>query len=250
MELLRRQHHPARDRGHPQQSVARASAGNYTVSPAISSDGASCSTSSTAHPSMPSPLPTERPRARVLTEEELRAVWTTARAGAPPFQSLASLLLLTGARRGEVAALRWQWIGTDYIEWPPEAVKNNRRHRIPYRARGASCARRNPAGFRTRTSSPPPAVAKRPRPRSTAGAKPRPSSTRSAGYRDIRFSISRRINSTGHYQLRTPQVVVEKLLNHVSGGVLSPISQVYNRFEYWDAQVSAVLTYERLLTTL
>ena len=32
---------------------------------------------------------------------------------------------------GRDRGLAWDWIGTDYIEWPPEAVKNGRRHRIP-----------------------------------------------------------------------------------------------------------------------
>ena len=50
--------------------------------------------------------------------------------------------------------------------------------------------------------------------------------------------------------LGIPQIVVEKLLNHVSGGTQSPIALVYNRYSYMPEMRQAVLTYERWLTTL
>ena len=51
------------------------------------------------------PLPSGRPRARVLTEDELRAVWMAARAGTTPFHAIVVLVILTGARRGEMSPI-------------------------------------------------------------------------------------------------------------------------------------------------
>jgi integrase len=49
----------------------------------------------------------ERARARILSDDELRAVW---KAGAEPFGALIKFLLLTGARRAEAAKLTWDEI--------------------------------------------------------------------------------------------------------------------------------------------
>jgi integrase len=46
-------------------------------------------------------------RERVLTDDELRAIWKTAESVADPFARLVQLLLLTGARRNEIAHMRW-----------------------------------------------------------------------------------------------------------------------------------------------
>jgi integrase len=60
----------------------------------------------------------------------------------------------------------------------------------------------------------------------------------------------RRCVSTGMAALNVPQVVVEKLLNHVSGGSLSQIAQVYNVHTYFDEMREAVELWERHLTSL
>ena len=44
---------------------------------------------------------------RPLTDDELRRVWATATAGEGPFAAFVRFLLLTGARRTEVAAMTW-----------------------------------------------------------------------------------------------------------------------------------------------
>ena len=50
--------------------------------------------------------------------------------------------------------------------------------------------------------------------------------------------------------LGIPQIVVEKLLNHVSGGTQSPIAQVYNRHSYLAEMREAIDTYESHLAKL
>jgi integrase len=60
-------------------------------------------------------------RDRVLTDEELRAVWS-APASEPVYSAYIRFLLLTGARRNEVAKLRWSEIADG--EWRLPAQRN------------------------------------------------------------------------------------------------------------------------------
>jgi integrase len=74
----------------------------------------------------------ERPRDRVLSVAELRDVWQAC-AGAGDFGVVVKLLMLTGQRRAEVAALAWPEIEIDKALWTLPAVrsKNGRQHEVP-----------------------------------------------------------------------------------------------------------------------
>jgi integrase len=62
----------------------------------------------------------EHARNRILTDDELRSVWQTADTG--PFGCFVRFLLLTGARRGEAAAMSWKEISG--AEWTLPAARN------------------------------------------------------------------------------------------------------------------------------
>jgi len=63
----------------------------------------------------------ERARSRILTDDELRAIWQ-ATEGQGAFNALARFLLLTAARRGEAGGMTWSEIkGTD---WTLPAARN------------------------------------------------------------------------------------------------------------------------------
>ncbi|GAF90458.1 unnamed protein product, partial [marine sediment metagenome] len=77
-----------------------------------------------------------RSRERVLSEDELRVIWTAFASEAGLFGSLFQLLLLTGQRRNEVAGMRWdelRGLDTDQAIWeiPSERTKNRRTHLVP-----------------------------------------------------------------------------------------------------------------------
>ena len=74
-----------------------------------------------------------RARERVLSDDELRLVWTAAEAIGWPFGSIVKLLALTGARRDEVAQVEWREIDFDRALWtlPAARSKNRREHAIP-----------------------------------------------------------------------------------------------------------------------
>ena len=73
----------------------------------------------------------EKPRDRVLTGTELGLVWRSL--GAGDYGTIVKLLLLTGQRMNEIAALRWSEIDFDrgVISLPSERTKNHRPHEIP-----------------------------------------------------------------------------------------------------------------------
>src|SRR5262245_9117640 len=64
----------------------------------------------------------ERARARVLTDDELRAVWNAAEATSGPFGAFVKSLLLTGARRSEAAEMTWSEISG--ADWTLPAARN------------------------------------------------------------------------------------------------------------------------------
>jgi integrase len=72
-------------------------------------------------------------RDRVLTMEELRAVWRAAGTLEYPFGPLYRLLLLTGCRRGEWAKAQWSWLDPKDKELliPSESHKSRRSHIVP-----------------------------------------------------------------------------------------------------------------------
>lgn len=71
-------------------------------------------------------------RDRVLTEGELKAVWQNA---APAdFRDIVQLLILTGARREEVGAMRWSEIGSELWTIAGERSKNGKAHDVPLSA--------------------------------------------------------------------------------------------------------------------
>jgi integrase len=65
--------------------------------------------------------PKERARERILTDDELRAVWRAAEASTAPFGRLVRFILLTSARRMEAAAMTW---GELNGEWTLPASRN------------------------------------------------------------------------------------------------------------------------------
>jgi integrase len=72
-------------------------------------------------------------RKRVLTDEELRAVWQVTDALDYPFGPLVKLLALTGQRRSDVAEARWQEFDLSKRLWviPAERYKTDAPHVVP-----------------------------------------------------------------------------------------------------------------------
>lgn len=75
----------------------------------------------------------EHSRDRILTDGELRKLWKATGKVGHPFGPLVKLLLLTGQRREEVAAMEWAEVDLDSRVWtlPSARAKNYEPHEIP-----------------------------------------------------------------------------------------------------------------------
>jgi integrase len=65
----------------------------------------------------------DQARSRVLTDDELKTIWRTASGLEGPFPAFVLFSLLTGARRGEVAGMRWEEVDAAG-DWELPAERN------------------------------------------------------------------------------------------------------------------------------
>jgi len=83
-------------------------------------------------------------RERVLSREELRALWRGL--GDDRFSDIVHLLLLTGQRRNEIGGLQWSEVDLvrKQIVLTASRVKNGRQHEVPLSAQAAAILERQP----------------------------------------------------------------------------------------------------------
>jgi integrase len=196
------------------------------------------------------PPPAGGSRERVLTADELRAVYRTARAGTTYFHRITALLALTGQRKNEIAHLEWDWIEDGLVTLPSWLTKNKRSHTFPIGSEAQAILTELPRFEGVPFVFP----AERQRSERTTvfngWGKPKQRFDKECGISGWQLRDLRRTMSTYMAELHVPQLHVEKLLNHVSGGTQSPIAQVYNRYSYLEEMREAVLKWEAYLGTL
>jgi integrase len=85
------------------------------------------------------PRPTrETPRDRVLTDGEIRRLWAACEALDARACACVRLLILSGQRRGEIAALRWSEVGDGALTFPAARMKGKQDHACPLSAQAAA----------------------------------------------------------------------------------------------------------------
>lgn len=204
----------------------------------------------------------EKSRDRVLTDDEVTAFLRACDGMGEPFGPLFRLLLLTGQRRKEVAALPWAELNLAGAVWhlPAERTKNKRASDVPLATQSVAILeglmRRSPLIF--------PAAFSRdghsePRPLSGFGrAKARLDAAMLAELRkvdpeatlpDWRLHDLRRTAASGMARLGVAVHVVEKLLNHASG-TISGVAAIYNRHSYADEMRGAAQAWANFLESL
>jgi integrase len=165
-------------------------------------------------------------RSRVLTDEELKVVWRRATEVGYPYGTVVQLLILTGQRRGEIAALRRSWIEDGWITIVASATKNGREHRIPLGSLAAAIIDSIPGN----TDLLFPARGKPETAMSNWGHLKaefdKPLNLPPWTLHDLRRTFASKLAALG-----TPIHVTERILNHVSG-TISGVAAVYNRYDY------------------
>jgi integrase len=76
--------------------------------------------------------PEKAERERVLSDDELRAIWMAAASLDYPWAGFYQLSILTLQRRQEVAGMRWSELADDLSQWsiPGSRMKNGQRHEV------------------------------------------------------------------------------------------------------------------------
>lgn len=201
-------------------------------------------------PAWPPPPGEERPRERVLTEEEIRRVWVASSDELGILGAAFRLMLLTAQRRGEVLNMRWSdlAIETDGAWWsiPAEFTKAARAHRVPLSPEAVT-------------------IIEDLRPRSGDGqwvfqsdrrdgaiANPQKAADRlwaRAGVAGATLHDLRRTAASGMAGLGVPTEIVGRILNHSRRGVTASVYAKYgfgremrNALESWAERVDEVVS--------
>lgn len=191
------------------------------------------------------PPATEAHRDRVLSDEELRAIWLAADEIGYPFGRAIQLMILTGQRRAEVLEAEWREFDLERGLWtiPRERSKNGGSHLIPLAPVAVklllALPRIGPTPrlvFTTTGSSPFSGVSKAFSRLSEIAA-----GRMSEGHHlePWRLHDLRRTFATGCARLGVPLHVVEKCLNHVSGS-FGGIVAVYQRHDFLNERIQAM----------
>lgn len=184
-------------------------------------------------------------RERVLTEAEIKAVWQAASVHPYPFSLLIKFCILTGQRRGELNKLQWENIDFDKktITIPSHIAKNGKSHTFPIGDMTLAVLKELP-------NHSPYLFPGRLKGTFEGFSKAKQLFDKACPIAHWQIHDLRRSFSTQLAALGIQQIVVEKMLNHISGGTLSPIASIYNRWTYFDEQKAAVLLWEAKLASI
>ena len=170
----------------------------------------------------------ETSRDRVLTKDELKAVWNASGDLDSPFKQVIRLLILTLQRRSEVAEMRWCELSADRSLWtiPAERAKNGKAHIVHLSAQAqAVMSEVDP-------------IEDCPYVLSTTGKTPISGFSKvkatlddNSKVKNWRLHDFRRTGVTGLADMGFPPHVCDRLLNHVSG-TISGVAAVYQRSEF------------------
>jgi integrase len=182
-------------------------------------------------------------RDRVLTDDEIVAVWRACDELGYPFGPNFRLLLLTGQRRDEVANMRWDLIDRDRRSWaiPREMSKNDRAQEVPLAPAALDILDALPRFEGSDYVFP----AQRGGKGAIQGfSKAKLRLDGLSGVTGWRLHDLRRTAASGMARLNVPPHVVEKVLNH-SSGVISGVAAVYNRHGYESEKRQALEAWAR-----
>lgn len=176
-------------------------------------------------------------RERVLTDEELRAVWrATGKPG--PFNAIVRLLILTGQRRDEAGGVTWDELDADLSVWtiPAARAKNGAAHLVPLSHEAQALLRAAP---RLEGKS---LVFPGERGIFSGWSKSKDRLDQRSGVSDWTLHDLRRTAATGLQKLGVRLEVTEAVLNHVAGS-RAGIVGVYQRHHWADEKRAALVAW-------
>jgi hypothetical protein len=183
-------------------------------------------------------------RARVLTNGELKAVYTAA-ADQGSFGKLVQLLILTGQRVNQMANLRADLIAREEktISWPAALMKGNRPHTIPYGGMTAAILETLPKEGLLFPA--------RGKPDKPVNGFSKLKADFDAACKVSTYTLHdiRRTFRTALAFLKVPPHIGERILDHRTG-IVSEVEAIYDRFHYIEEMREAIDRWERHLSLL
>jgi integrase len=181
------------------------------------------------------PLAPVAKRERILSDIELRSIWQATR-GPGPFNAIVRMLILTGQRREEVAAMAWSEFASDLLTWtvPATRAKNGAAHLVPLSSQAQAIVKTVPRLTGTDL------VFSGERGVFSGWSKSKARLDRGSGVSDWTLHDLRRTMATGLQRLGVRLEVTESVLNHVSGS-RAGIVGIYQRHS-WAEEKRAALT--------
>ena len=179
---------------------------------------------------------TDRKGTRILTDDELQAVWNASELRS---RAIFRLLILWGTRSGETRRLERFWVSGDTLTIPGEATKNGRAHGIPLLPLAESvldnCAG-GPFYFPGREG-----------PLQTGSLQViRRAIQEETGTKDWQVRDIRRTFRSNMARLRVPREVCEVLINHAP----PVLDEIYDRYDRLDEKREALAKYETFMLGL
>jgi integrase len=188
----------------------------------------------TVNPFQDLPLTAVATRERVLTDDELRAVWQ-ATSGPGPFNAIVRTLILTGQRREEVTSMTWDEVAPDLSTWtiPASRAKTGAAHVVPLTTQAQAVLRAAPRFMESDLVFP------GLRGPFSGFSKAKAALDKASGVKEWRLHDLRRTMATGLQRLGVRLEVTEAVLNHIAGS-RAGIVGVYQRHTWADEKRAAL----------
>ena len=180
-------------------------------------------------------------RERVLTDDELVAIYRAAVEVGYPFGFIVLICIHTAMRRNEVASLKWTYITPEFITLPAEITKNGHSLMLP------NLIGENLALIPKTSEYLFPSAAGTPY---SSWSKSKAKFDELCGVYDWTLHDLRRTFATNmaRWELASPETV-DRLLNHVTGAQ-TKIAKLYNRWHYAPQMRAALEAHEAKLAAL
>lgn len=174
-----------------------------------------------------------RSRDRVLSDDELKAIWNACEGLHFPYGKMVRLLILTAQRRSEVAGMAWAEVDLETGLWeiPSERAKNKKAHivHLSSQAVGIIESIDKVSDLALSLKNTP----------LTGYSLAKKALDEASGVTDWRFHDIRRTVTTGLAGMGIAPHVADKILNH-SSGMISGVGAVYQKHEFLSERKAAL----------
>ncbi len=186
----------------------------------------------------------EKARDRVLSDDELIALFNAAKQMGGAFGAIIQMLILTAQRRNEVSEMTWNELDLNNDIWtiPGSRTKNEKPHfvHLSEQASAVLSSVLNVGAFTFTSNGKTPF---------SGFSKAKKRLEELSGVTDWRLHDIRRTVTSGMAQLGIAPHVADKILNHQSG-TISGVAAVYQRHEFLDERKTALEAWGRYVQSL